>query len=126
MLRENGINGPYAIAIGIFLFIEGIWGELSDVVFGVLTTNRVHATIHVLLGIVGIWTGIKGGARGFSIFLGLLLIAVGVLRFVPGLGSLIITVLNVNPAVAYFIIVVGLVSLVIAFSSKPAVTAEAH
>jgi hypothetical protein len=36
------------------LLFEGIWGEFSDVVFGVLTTNRIHATIHILLGIVGI------------------------------------------------------------------------
>jgi len=118
MNRENGISGPYAIIIGIFLLIEGMWGEFSDVVFGVLTTNRTHATIHILLGLVGIWTGLKGGARGFCIFLGVLLIAVGVLRFVPGVGDLIVSLLNVNRAVAYFNIVVGVVSLVVAFVSR--------
>ncbi len=118
MNRENGISGPYAIIIGIFLLIEGMWGEFSYVVFGVLTTNRTHATIHILLGLVGIWTGLKGGARGFCIFLGVLLIAVGVLRFVPGVGDLIVSLLNVNRAVAYFNIVVGVVSLVVAFVSR--------
>ena len=118
MNRENGISGPYAIIIGVFLLIEGIWGEFSDVVFGVLTTNRIHATIHILLGIIGVWTGLKGGARGFCIFLGVLLIAVGVLRFVPGVGDLIVSLLNVNRAVAYFNIVVGVVSLVVAFVSR--------
>ena len=104
--------------VGIFLLIEGVWGEFSDVVFGALTTNRTHATIHILLGIVGIYTGLKGGARGFLIFLGALLLAVGILRFIPGGGELVISLLNVNGAVAVFNIVVGIVSLVIAFSSR--------
>jgi hypothetical protein len=60
MNRENGISGPYAIIIGIFLLIEGVWGEFSDVVFSALTTNRTHATIHLPLGLAGIWTGLKG------------------------------------------------------------------
>lgn len=109
------ISGTFAIIIGVFLLIEGIWGEFSDVVFGVLTTNRIHATIHILLGIVGIYTGLKGGSRGFLIFLGILLAAVGILRFVPGIGELIVSILNVNPAVAYFNIAAGIVSLLIAF-----------
>lgn len=118
MSRENGISGLYATIIGVFLLVEGIWGEFSDVVFGVLTTNRTHATIHILLGIIGIWTGLKGGARGFCIFLGVLLIAVGVLRFVPGVDDLVVSLLNVNRAVAYFNIVVGIISLTVAFVSR--------
>lgn len=114
----------FAIVIGVFLLIEGIWGEFSDVVFGALTTNRIHATIHILLGIIGIYTGLKGGSRGFCIFLGILLVAVGILRFVPGIGDLIVTILNVNPAVAYFNIVVGIVSLIAAFISNRARTSE--
>ncbi|MGI8813618.1 MAG: DUF4383 domain-containing protein [Pyrinomonadaceae bacterium] len=105
----------FAILIGGFLVIEGIWGEVSDVVFGALTTNRIHATIHILLGVLGIWTGLRGGARPFLIFLGILLIAVGVLRFVPVVGDLIVQLLAVNHAVAYFNIVVGIVSLIVAY-----------
>lgn len=111
------ISGIFAVAVGAFLIIEGIWGEFSDVVFGVLTTNRIHATIHILLGIVGIYTGLKSGSRGFCIFLGILLIAVGILRFVPGISDLIVSILNVNPAVAYFNIAVGIASLIAAFAT---------
>ena len=114
----------FAIIIGIFLLIEGLWGEFSDVVFGVLATNRIHATIHILLGIVGIYTGLKGGSRGFCIFLGILLVVVGVLRFVPGIGDLIVAILNVNPAVAYFNIAVGILSLIAAFVSNRSPLAE--
>lgn len=118
MNQTNGISGIFAIIIGAFLLIEGIWGETSDVVFGVLTTNRIHATIHILLGIVGIYTGLKGGSRGFLIFLGILLAAVGALWFVPGVNELIVSILNVNQTVAVFNIIVGIASLIIAFASN--------
>lgn len=124
MNQTNGISGIFAIIIGAFLLIEGIWGETSDVVFGVLTTNRIHATIHILLGIVGIYTGLKGGSRGFLIFLGVLLLVVGVLRFVPVVGDFIVSILNVNPAVAYFNIAVGIVSLIVVFLSNRSTAAE--
>ena len=118
MNQTNGISSIFAVIIGVFLLIEGIWGEFSDVVFGVLTTNRIHATIHILLGIVGIYTGLKGGSRGFLIFLGILLAAVGALWFVPGVNELIFSILNVNRAVAVFNIIVGIASLIIAFASN--------
>ncbi|HEY0429493.1 MAG TPA: DUF4383 domain-containing protein [Pyrinomonadaceae bacterium] len=115
---NKSISSVFAMIVGAFLIVEGLWGEFSNVVFGVLSTNRIHATIHILLGIVGIYTGLKGGSRGFCIFLGILLVAVGILRFVPAIGDLIVSILNVNPAVAYFNIVVGIVSLIAAFASN--------
>lgn len=124
MNQTRGLSGIFAVIIGIFLLIEGIWGETSDVVFGVLTTNRIHATIHILLGIIGIYTGLKGGSRGFLTFLGVLLIVVGVLRFVPVVGDFIVSILNVNPAVAYFNIAVGIVSLIVVFLSNRSTATE--
>lgn len=94
------IGDIFAIIIGVFLLVEGIWGETSDTVFGVLTTNRIHATIHILLGTVGIYTGLKASSRGFLTFLGVLLIIVGILRFVPIADDFIVSILNVNPTVA--------------------------
>ena len=104
--------------IGAFLLVEGIWGLFSPVVFGVLTTNIVHASIHIVLGAVGLWTGLKGGSRGFCMFLGVLLIAVGILRFIPVVGDLLVSILNVNPAVAYFNIAVGIISVLVARMSS--------
>ena len=117
MNRPGGVSGPFAMIIGAFLLVEGIWGLFSPVVFGVLTTNVVHAVIHIVLGIVGLWTGLTGGSRRFCMFLGILLIAVGVLRFVPVVGDLLVSILNVNPAVAYFNIVVGIVAVLVARAS---------
>ncbi len=108
----------FAILIGAFLLIEGIWGLTSDVVFSILTTNRTHAIIHIVLGLIGIATGVRRQARGFCIFLGILLLAVGVLRFVPGVGEIIVSVLNVNIPVAWLNIVVGAVALLLSFRGR--------
>lgn len=113
----------FAIFIGAFLFIEGIWGLTSPVVMGVLTTNTTHALIHILLGLVGMVTGIRGRARGFCIFLGVLLLAVGVLWFLPGANEIIVRFLNVNRAVALLNIVVGAVALILAFAPARSRTA---
>lgn len=119
MNNNDGISSRFALAIGGFLLIEGIWGLFSPVVFGVLTTNVLHACIHIVLGLIGIYTGMKGGARQFSLYLGILLVAVGIMRFLPVLGDITVSLLNVNQAVAIFNIVVGIIALLVARSSRP-------
>lgn len=118
MTQSNGRCGPFAIIVGAFLLIEGLWGFFSPVVFGVLTTNTLHAVIHVVLGVIGLWVGVKSGARNYCLFLGVLLVAVGALWFVPGIGSIITSLLNVNAAVAYLNLVVGAVALVLALTTR--------
>lgn len=105
----------YALLIGLFLVVEGIWGLTREVVFGILTTNLTHAIIHLVLGIVGIFVGGIGRARGFCIFLGILLLVVGLLRFLPGASELIVQILNVNIAVAWVNIVIGAIALIVSF-----------
>ena len=73
----------------------------------------------IVLGRVGIYTGVHGGARKFSLFLGIILVAVGIMRFLPVLGDITVSLLNVNQAVAIFNIVVGTVALLVARSSRP-------
>ena len=108
--------------LGAFLLIEGIWGLFSPVVFGVLTTNIVHAVIHIFLGVTGLFAGPMGFSRGYLFGVGFLLMVVGILRFVPGASDLVVSLLNVNVQVAYFNIVVGLISNLIAFSALRAKT----
>jgi len=117
MNRIHGITSIYAVAIGAFLLIEGIWALFSPVVFGVLTTSMGHAVIHILLGALGIWTGFKEGSRTFCIALGVLLLTAGILRFIPGIGAFMASTLNTNLAVAYLNIAIGVVSLLVAFAA---------
>lgn len=114
MNRTQGAAAPFALVVGIFLIVEGLWGMTSDVVFGVLTTNRLHATIHILLGVLGIYTAMTRGARAWCTSVGILIVVVGILRFVPGVNGIIISLLNVNEAVAIFNIVAGIAALAVA------------
>jgi hypothetical protein len=111
MQQNEGIASRFAQVIGVFLLVEGIWGLFSPVVFGVLTTNLLHACIHIVLGILGLYTGMQGGARKYALYLGILLIAVGIMRFLPVVGDLTVSLLNVNQAVAIFNIVVGVIAV---------------
>lgn len=111
------LSRRFAMLLGAFLLIEGCWGLFSPIVFGVLTTNTLHAVIHIVLGIAGILAGRSGAARNYLLGVGALLLVVGILRFVPGASDLVVSLLNVNLAVAYLNIAVGLVSILIGYSA---------
>jgi hypothetical protein len=111
------LSRRFAMLLAVFLLIEGCWGFFSPIVFWVLSTNMVHAVIHVVLGIVGVFAARSSAARGYLIGVGGLLLVVGILRFVPGVSDIIVSVLNVNFAVAYFNIAVGAISLAIGLSA---------
>ncbi len=101
----------FATVVGAFMLIEGIWGLFSPVVFGVLSTNWLHASIHIVLGIAGLVLGRGSAARPYALIVGLILLVVGVLRFVPGLSDFVVSLLNVNFPVAYLNIVVGIAGI---------------
>lgn len=115
-LTSNAASS-FALIVGIFLLMEGVWGLLSPLVFGILTTNLPHAVIQIALGFAGVWVAMKPGARGYSLLVGWLLLAVGVLRFIPSADELVVDLLNVNPAVAILNIVVGVAGLYSGFVS---------
>lgn len=109
----NAVN-VFAIALGIFLTIEGALGLFNPMVFGLFSTNPLHAIIHLLLGVSGIYAGLRNHARNFSLFTGILLLVVGLLFFLPAVGALLVKILNLNKAVALFNIVVGIVAILFA------------
>jgi len=116
----SGMTTPrsaYAAVLSAFLLIEGVWGFFSPVVFGVLTTNLLHALIHVALGVTGIWAVLTDRSRPFLAAVGGLLLLVGALWFVPVLTDLLTRVFNLNRAVAYLNMVVGVLSLL--FAARP-------
>src|SRR5882757_6355956 len=89
-----------------WLLVEGIWGIFNPLVFGFLSTNRLHASIHIVLGLVGLGTAFSGGARKFLWFLGILLLTVGIVYFVPN-GQRVTDILAVNEPVAVLNIIIG-------------------
>lgn len=116
----------FAIILGIFLVIEGFWGLFSPVVFGLFTTNVLHAIIHLFLGVTGIYLGTRNKARNYSLYVGLLLLVVGILYFVPGASDPVIQILNVNKAVALFNIAIGICAILFAFLTPKRPVQSSH
>lgn len=102
-----------ATLLGSWMLLEGIWGLFNPVVLGFITTNRLRATIHIVLGLVGLWTAFTQGARKFLWIFGLLVLAVGVLYFVPA-GEGLTGLLAVNRAAAIINCAIGASALVCA------------
>ena len=107
------------LLIPLFLLAEGVWGLFSPVVFGVFTTDRVHASIHIFLGVVGLVARYRGALKSYFGFLGSLLVVVAVIWLVPATRAIPSDLLHVNGAVAALNLVLGAVALVIAFTSAP-------
>ncbi len=103
--------------VSIFLFLEGVWGLFSPVVFGIFSTNMLHAVIHLALGATGIFLSARARSREFAVFLGALLLLVGILYYIPDIGDLVVKLLNLNSSVAVFNIIVGVVLLSICLPS---------
>jgi uncharacterized protein DUF4383 len=118
MKGHLNISAYFAVFIGIILLLEGIGGLNHDYVLAIFSTNFTHAVIHLILGIAGIALGLKHRAEGFLVFLGYLLIAVGVLYFVPGAGGSIRRILNVNIPVALLNTMMGSLCLLSVYATK--------
>ncbi|MEG9328400.1 protein of unknown function [Salinimicrobium catena] len=108
----------YCIIIGALLLVQGIYNLLDPPFLGVFTSNPLHAVIHVLLGITGIWTGLRGGAQVYALFLGILLLTLGISYFVAPLNEVLVNLFNVNAPVAWLNIIIGGVSLLVVVLGK--------
>lgn len=103
----------FAVVIGMLLLVEGLWALASPVTFGVFTTNRPHAVIHIVLGLYGMAVGLGREPAGYLLLLGTLLLVAGILHFVPGASGMLTTLLNINTPVAVFNLIVGALALLL-------------
>ena len=114
----------FAIGLSIFFIIEGAWGLASDYVFWVFSTNVLHASIHLLLGFTGLYAGLRNHARKFSMYVGILLLIVGALFFVPTASDVVINLLNVNMEVAVLNIILGITGILFALLTPNKIVAH--
>lgn len=108
----------YAIIIGGFLLVLGLFNLIDPPFLGIFTSNVLHAVIHFLLGILGIWSGFKRESYSFVFGLGVLLLSVGGLYFFEPTGDWIADFFFINLPVAWLNIIVGTVSLGVIFLGK--------
>ena len=100
--------GLYTLLLSFFLLAEGVWGMFSNVVFGLLSTNRLHAFVHLALGVIGLLIYWQRRARVYAYVVGSLLIIVGVLFLVPATSPYVVSAFAVNAPVAVLNILLGL------------------
>lgn len=116
----------YTFLLSLFLLAEGIWGLYSNVIFGNLTTNVAHATVHLVLGLIGFFVvmGFVSGMRSYNGWVGVLLLLSGALYFVPGIDYYLVRWFNMNSAVAVLNLVLGVLSLLMASARQRIVVAH--
>jgi hypothetical protein len=107
-----------AMLLGAFLLVAGIWGFISPMPFGIFTTNTLHAIIEIVLGILGLLAGMRGGSATWLLVVGAILVIVGAMRFIGPLANIVIDLLNVNVALATFNIIVGVIAIAIGASAR--------
>ncbi|MFT3910865.1 MAG: DUF4383 domain-containing protein [Ferruginibacter sp.] len=116
-MHTNLLSNTWSVLTGLFLFTAGLWFFFSESVFEILTTNTLHAFLYISIGIAGLYFWSKSDTRSFNIVVGIFLLTIGILRFIPGTNQVIENVLNENYAVAYLNIGAGGIGLIIGLLS---------
>jgi hypothetical protein len=110
----------FALVVGALLLVEGIWGFFSEVVFGVLDTNPLHALMGIGLGLAGLRVASgSGSARRYCHWLAGIMLTTGGLRLLPDFASLMFVTLELNYVEAVFSVGLGVVALMVAHWSRP-------
>lgn len=117
-LQPPVLAGRVTLGLSLFLLLEGSWGLASPVVLGIFTTNRAHAIIHLVLGVIGLLAWRKGFTKSYLGFVGSLLIVVAFLWFLPPTRSVPAGLLRVNLAVAIFNLLVGAGAIFVAATAR--------
>lgn len=103
-------QSDYVFVIGVVLFIFGVWGFFQDPIFGIFGAGVYLNLLHIFSGILGLGLSLKK-PRAYSLWLGWLILAVGVLGFIPLADILLAQVLGINTAMSWLHIAIGIVSL---------------
>lgn len=107
----------FAAIIGALLIVEGLWGLFSDEVFGILTSNRTRALIHLALGIGAVVAAWRGRPLGYLTTLGGILIAVAVLWSLPATQGYLTNLLAINQAGAIADVIIGVLCFIFGSAS---------
>jgi len=114
-MAKSNVQKTYALVLGIVALLVGIWGLFTTTVliFGV---NMPQSVVHIVAGACGIYVGTKGKGKGFNMWLGWISLVLALLGFVA--ASFMASFLGVNMATTWLHLVVGVVSLLVAYFVK--------
>ncbi|MBM3233073.1 DUF4383 domain-containing protein [Candidatus Pacearchaeota archaeon] len=116
------VQKTFALVLGIVLLIIGLWGFFlpaqKGAILDLFGVNLFQSILHVIAGLFGIWVGIKGEGKGYNLSIGWIGIVLGVLGFIPGVDKMLMDLLNINQSITVLHLVIGIVSLLVAYAVK--------
>ena len=116
--QKGNTQKTYALILGIVLAIVGLWGLFTQTILGIFGVNILQSILHLIAGGFGIYVGTKGQGKGYNMILGWLGIILGIFGFIPGIKTVLLNLLNINMATTWLHVVIGVVSLAVAYGVK--------
>ena len=112
------VQKTYAMVIGAVLVLLGLVGFVNNPILGIFGVNVAQDLLHLVGGALILWLASKGTTKSTNMWLGIIALVVGVLGLVPGANTLLASVFNINMAITYLHLAVGVVSLGVAYGVK--------
>ena len=119
-----GVQKTFALVVGLVLLIIGLWGLFIGTgnLWGAFGVNVLQSILHIIAGVFGVYVGTKGDGSGFNVSIGWIGVILGILGFIPAIGhssgDLLNSLLNINPAITWLHLVVGVVALIVYYGAK--------
>src|SRR3954466_14082791 len=103
---KASVPRKFSLRVGAFFILEGVCELFSPVVFGIFSSKPAHGLLHLLLGAAGVAASATHAGKFLS-FLGILLLLIAALWFIPGTRHVPEDLFNANSAVAIFDVLLG-------------------
>lgn len=98
--------------------IVGIWGLFTQSILGIFGVNIYQSVLHLIAAGFGIYAGTKGIGKGYNMIIGTIGVVLGILGFIPGVGTLLLSWFNINSAISVLHIVIGVVSYGVYYGAR--------
>ena len=112
------VQKTYAMVIGVVLVLLGLVGFVNNPILGIFGVNIAQDLLHLVGGALILWLAMQGSAKATNMWTGIIALVVGILWFIPGADSLLVSIFGINAAISYLHVAVGVVSLGVAYGVK--------
>jgi hypothetical protein len=120
MSRRLHTSSTLTFVLGLYLFVEGVWGLVHPPAFGILSINPVRAILHLVFGAAAFYAIRQRETHVYLKAVGTIILFVGLGWFIPVFGDLIRSLLAIDRTGATVDIVAGLIALLAARTDKHA------
>lgn len=109
------VIGAVLVLVGLLGFVSNPLVGASPALFGANTYENI---LHLVVGALGLWYGMKADAKSYNMALGIGAAVVGLVGLVPQGLSLLNSVFAINTEITYLHLAIAVVSLGVAYGLK--------